>query len=111
MGSGAGFMLIGRKHNAIRMTFGAMCPNPGNVNNMAMSKAMSSVRVAASGQNGIGYGFDVRNVNVSTRVFLALASNKGGTAMAVDPGFGSGAVALDKGLIPLRRSGVFGKHS
>lgn len=111
MSSGAGFMVLGKRETAMRMTFGAPCPNPGKVNNMAISKAASSMGIAASGQNGIGYGFDMRNVNVSTRIFVALAGKNGGTAIAVGPGFGSGALALDNGLIPLGRSSMFGNHS
>lgn len=95
----------------MRITFGAPCPNPGKVNNMAMSNGTSSVGVAASGGNGIGYSFDMRNVKVSTRVFVSLAGKNGGTAIAMGPGFGGGAVALDNGVMPLSRSSMFGKHS
>lgn len=109
--SGAGFILVGNGETAMRATFGAPCPNPGKVNNIAMSNGSSSVGVGISGGNGIGYSFDIRNVNVSTRMFVAVDGKSGGTSIAVDPGFDGGGLALGKGVVPLSRSGVFGKHS
>lgn len=109
--SGAGFMVMSNSGSSIRMTFGVPTDNPGKLKNIAMSNGISNCGVGASGGKDVCLAVDMVNMNVSTRMDVALPCKDGGTAMSVHPGFGSGHLALSNRVLPLSGSGVFGKES